>query len=72
MLEICFCTPVMKTNPQAITRTTTVLIAVARLESTPLIPIFARIEGECRKQCRQQRINDPERTCCLVHNHSSS
>lgn len=35
---------VMKTIPQAIRRTTTVLTAVARLESTPSIPTFANIE----------------------------
>ncbi|MNP53266.1 hypothetical protein D3C76_1477270 [compost metagenome] len=36
--------PVLKTIPHARTIITTVLIAVAKLESTPLIPILARID----------------------------
>ena len=42
--EIPFCAFVRKTIPQAITRTTAVRIAVARLELTPSMPTFARID----------------------------
>lgn len=38
------CTPVTKTMSQDSARTTAVLIAVARFEFMPSIPIFARIE----------------------------
>lgn len=38
------CAPVTNTMSQDIARTTAVLIAVARFEFTPSIPIFARIE----------------------------
>ncbi len=44
MSVIPFCVPVINTIPHAITSTTTVLIAVARLEFTPSIPIFANME----------------------------
>ena len=43
---ICFnicCFPVTKTMPQAITSTTPVRMAVPRLDSTPVMPIFPRI-----------------------------
>lgn len=40
---------VRKTMPQDITRTTAVLRAVARVEFTPSIPTFARIEVRAAK-----------------------
>ena len=41
---ISFCFPFRKTMNHAITSTTPVRIAVPRLDSTPLIPTFARME----------------------------
>ena len=47
--EIPPCPLVMNTIPHAITTTTTVLIAVARLELTPSIPTLARMEVSAAK-----------------------
>lgn len=44
MSPMPWCFPVRKTIPQAITRTTAVRIAVARLELIPSIPSLARME----------------------------
>ena len=44
-----FCAFVRKTIPHAIITTTTVLIAVARFELTPLIPTFAKMEVRAAK-----------------------
>jgi len=49
MFGSCLLTPVIKTIPHAITSTTTVRIAVARLESMPLMPSFARMEVSAAK-----------------------
>ena len=43
------CALVRNTMPQAITTTTTVRIAVARLEFTPSMPILARIDVSAAK-----------------------
>ena len=49
MEEMSLCERVRKTMPHAIMRTTTVRMAVAKLEFTPLIPIFAKIEVRAAK-----------------------
>ena len=46
---IPLCAPVRNTIPHAITTTTIVRTAVARLELTPSIPTFARIEVSAAK-----------------------
>ena len=45
----CFCLPLANTMIHAITSTTMVRMAVARLEFTPLIPTFARIDVSAAK-----------------------
>ncbi|SUQ45954.1 hypothetical protein CNEONATNEC32_01126 [Clostridium neonatale] len=49
IFEISFCVPLKNTRPHAITRTTTVRIAVARSELIPSIPIFAKIDVSAAK-----------------------
>ena len=49
MLGICACVPVTNTMPKATNSITTVLIAVAKLESTFCIPTFANIAVSAAK-----------------------
>ena len=44
-----FCVPVANTTAQAINNTTTVRMAVAKLELTPSMPIFAKIDVNAAK-----------------------
>lgn len=46
--------PVMNTMSQAINSTTIVLIAVARFEPTPEIPIFAKIDVNAAKTAERR------------------
>lgn len=49
MFVIPWCDPVINTRPQATTNTTMVLIAVAKFEFIPVIPILARIDVSAAK-----------------------
>lgn len=58
---------VIKTITQAMSTTTQVLTAVARLELTPSIPIFARIEVAAAKtEDRSEKITHIETSPALI------
>ena len=59
--------PVSTTIPQAITSTTAVRMAVARLEDTPSMPILARIDVSAANTAdRSAKVNHMERPSFLM------
>ena len=65
--KIPFCPFVIKTITQAMSTTTQVLTAVARLELTPSIPIFARIEVAAAKtEDKSEKISHIETSPALI------